>query len=172
MKENTTEQILAGREKRFEEKCRLYRRFQAPVLSVMVNAPGKEKSLELYHRAVVLMTEQLVQQLEDSVLFQEHCDFGDGFCSLLVVKLPGRELKRRMIRLEEEHPVGRFFDLDVTEAGGTGISRVEFGVPPRLCYLCGRPAKECGALGRHPLTQVAGVVRQALMDFYEQEETK
>ncbi|MEY8292793.1 citrate lyase holo-[acyl-carrier protein] synthase [Carnobacteriaceae bacterium 52-44] len=53
-----------------------------------------------------------------------------------------------MVNIEENHPLGRLFDLDVLMLDQNnevqGKSRTKLGLPVRRCFLCERPAKDCG----------------------------
>ena len=73
-------------------------------------------------------------------------------------------LKLSAIDLEEQHPIGRLWDLDVIAPGGAGLSRRGLGKPPRTCLLCNRPAHECGRSRRHPLPELLKAIRQIVHD--------
>lgn len=157
--------ILEAREERYHEKCELCARFRLPVLSVMLNIPGTGKTGPLYRSAVERMAGAIGALLGDAVCFSRMCDSQDGPYALFAVQMAGDALKNRMVELEESHPAGRFFDLDVMAADGSMLSRTLMGRPPRACYLCGRPARECSTLRRHPPDELRALVDEALMRY-------
>ena len=60
-------------------------------------------------------------------------------------------LKTEMVTLEESHPLGRLWDLDVHDTDGNGLSRHSVGLAPRRCLVCGEPAHGCTRSAAHPL---------------------
>lgn len=157
--------ILEAREVRYHEKQALLSRFQLPVLSVMLNIPGEDKSCPLYGKAVEYMSEHIEHLLGDDICFRQICGSADGTYALFAVRMEGIKLKRKMIELEENHSVGRFFDLDVMSDNGEVLSRTLLGYPLRTCYFCGRPAKECSVLRHHPLPELRVFVDQKLESY-------
>ncbi len=158
-------EILEARELRYHEKQALLSRFHFPVLSVMLNIPGEEKSCPLYGKAVEYMSEHIEHLLGNDIYFRQISGSADGTYSLFAVRMDGIKLKRKMVELEENHSAGRFFDLDVMSDNGEVLSRTLLGYPPRICYICGRPAKECSALGRHPLPELRALVDKKLESY-------
>jgi holo-ACP synthase len=73
----------------------------------------------------------------------------------------GEELKRRAADFEERHPGGRLVDLDVM-VRGEPIGREALGLPPRPCFCCPRPARECAGSARHPLNEVLEAAERIL----------
>jgi holo-ACP synthase len=71
------------------------------------------------------------------------------------------EVKRATIAIEDAHPWGRLFDLDVHTSAGA-LSREKIGVLPRRCLICSQPAKVCGRAKTHP----AQALRAALLGIF------
>ena len=63
-------------------------------------------------------------------------------------------LKRLAVDIEESHPLGRLFDIDVFGDHPTAVGREALGLAPRRCLVCDRPAHECVRSKRHSLTAV------------------
>ena len=53
-----------------------------------------------------------------------------GCEALLSVAHDAMEIKRMMVEIEEQHPLGRVFDIDVISGEGCPISRSQLGYPP------------------------------------------
>ena len=157
--------ILEARELRYHEKQALLSRFHCPVLSVILNIPGEKKTCPLYGKAVEYMSEHIEHLLGDDICFSQIYGSADGTYGLFAVRMEGIKLKRKMVELEESHSVGRFFDLDVMSDNGEVFSRTLLGYPLRTCYICGRPAKECSALRRHPLPELCALVDKKLESY-------
>jgi holo-ACP synthase/triphosphoribosyl-dephospho-CoA synthase len=58
-------------------------------------------------------------------------------------------VKQALTKLEEGHPRGRLWDMDVLDQHGRPVSRTEAGRSPRRCFVCDAPAHECRVLKRH-----------------------
>ncbi len=57
-----------------------------------------------------------------------------------------------MVEVEDTHPLGRLFDIDVIDTQGVVLSRDQLRFARRRCFVCGRDAKLCARNRVHPLT--------------------
>ena len=92
----------------------------------------------------------------------EWLDGEDGAACFLPCEEEAAAVKRFCVRQEETLPQGRILDLDVTARGGVPIGRAELGLPPRKCFLCGRPAAECVSAARHAPGEVAAFAEKMI----------
>ena len=70
-------------------------------------------------------------------------DLPTGFEAYLLTSLSPLEAKRAVCRIEQEHPLGRLFDIDVIGQDGIPLERTAIGLEPRKCLLCDQPARWC-----------------------------
>ena len=82
--------------------------------------------------------------------------------ALHVIDADARDLKLALIKLEDRHPIGRLWDLDVLGPGGVRLARKHLGVRPRLCLVCECPAHECARSRRHPVPELLDAVEKML----------
>ncbi len=161
----TLEQVLARREERRRE---IDAAFLSPeketsaefpvtaILCLKLNIPGPVKSNEmidrLFDRAIGAVDEAFEERrwnwLKRKILRAE-----TGPEALYLLRLDPLELKRAMVDIEERHPLGRLFDLDVEHAEGM-VSREQIGLAPRRCFLCGREARDCARSRRHQVVEM------------------
>ena len=73
------------------------------------------------------------------------------------VESPPLSVKRAAVALEDSHPLGRLFDLDVIGPDGP-LSRTEIGAPERRCLLCDRPARLCMRGHRHSYQELLAAI--------------
>ena len=92
----------------------------------------------------------------------EYLDGADGEAVFLPCEGEAQVVKRFCVRQEETLPQGRLLDLDVTARGGIPVGRAELDLPPRKCFLCGRPAAQCVAAARHSPGEVAAFVQKLI----------
>ena len=152
--------VLRARELRADRQRLLLAGTGRPVLSLTVVAPGPIKNSPRIERvfgaAATAVTEALAGAGWPVVARTEsHGPTGPELQSAVAAR--PTDLKRALVALEEAHPWGRLWDLDVvTEAGP--FSRVEVGVPARRCLVCAADGAGCARAGRHPAAEVADAV--------------
>jgi len=117
------------------------------VLTIVM--PGSVKrddvSLAVARAAVTALDEEFGALITKVETF----DLSTGFESFMLIDAPASEVKRRTCSLEDTHPLGRLFDIDVIDAAGIPMSRTALGVPARKCLLCDDDARVCMRSGRH-----------------------
>lgn len=162
-------EVLHTREQRvlFQEKLlNLYP--GETVVSFKLNIPGPVKDNEAIRKMFSILQEDLQSTFEEvglqssfeKVLFLSTGP--EGFC---VLKSSGMVVKKVLMILEEETPLGRLYDLDVHERK-VGlvhtISRKEVGHKERKCLLCSAPAKVCGRARVHDVESLHAVMETML----------
>lgn len=151
------EQMLAAREHRAARNAAALACSRKAVLSVTLVMPGPVKDGAL-PRSVFDEALGALAELCDSrgwrVLQLEVFWLPTGPEALYVIDGEADLLKAACIELEEKHPLGRLWDLDVVVPGPRVLSRKQFGLRPRRCLVCERPAFECGRSRRHPLPEL------------------
>lgn len=88
-----------------------------------------------------------------------------GPYALALAALPPRAGKRLALAVETATPWGRLLDLDVYSAEGAPFGRADLDLPPRSCYLCAAPARDCGRFERHAASDLARHVDRLLEPF-------
>ena len=87
----------------------------------------------------------------------------------IVLPLSAHAAKRQAVTLEDRHPLGRLFDLDVcSQAGPDGLlvplSREDLGLPPRRCLLCGEPARYCMRAHTHTQEELMAQIERMVQE--------
>ena len=158
------EKLLLRREARALRQRRWVRRHRLPLVSFTLNIPGPVKQSPLYARVHAEGLGLLLRCLP--VAAYRKWDFSTGSEALLAVGMDARDLKRFAMRVEEGHPLGRLFDLDVLDEAGGKLSRRDLGAAPRRCLVCPRPAAECARSQRHPLPELLRAVEALAHAFF------
>lgn len=153
-REVTLEEVLAFRDEKAGTQTRLLEQDpSAFVVSLGMNIPGPVKWNDDVRAAFEAGCARLAQLISDlgGTLRQERVLLLPGGCAdiCLVSGVMPLECKRAAVRLEETHPLGRLFDLDVLDRDGLALSREAVGAAPRRCLLCGGDAKACGRSRAH-----------------------
>ncbi|GAB78599.1 holo-ACP synthase / triphosphoribosyl-dephospho-CoA synthase [Austwickia chelonae] len=153
------------------------------VLSLSVVVPGPVKELPwvrpVFDEAVRVVEETCAEQGWPVHDVAGSTGARTGPEALWAVLAPGPQVKEVVSALEDHHPVGRLWDLDVVVARsdsgspGTGpgdrpgivpfpLSRADRGLPLRRCLVCGCAAAGCARSRRHGLPQVLAAARRVV----------
>lgn len=164
--EITLDQLLASREERASFQKELLKGYPGKTLVCLtVIMPGKVKrnlqSLVVAQAAVTA----LVSAFGDSTLSLRLRDLPTGYEAYLVTPLSNEEAKRETCRIEDTHPLGRLFDLDVIDADGVPVSRELIGKAPRKCLVCDSDARYCMRNRTHSLDELSARIDEMIESY-------
>ena len=168
------EQMLAFREEKVMMQQELRHLFPGSVVvSLGLNIPGPRKNSDLIQDAFyagVEAMDSLLKQQGIHMLKKKLITKPEGNLVLYALESEdGVAIKYDTVTLEETHPLGRLFDIDIYTPEGDCISREQIGLPGRKCFLCGNDAKACGRSRAHPINQLEQKVQEILIYWKEQE---
>ena len=152
--------MLDARERRAARQCALLADAGdgESLLSITLSIPGPHKTSAVLERIFDVLVARVELAIADAPV-RERCRLGgvSGPELLMLVGLDAHELKRRMVDIEQTHPLGRLADLDVL--GRTGdtlfsVQRTELGCPPRSCLICDGEAKACARSRAHTVSEM------------------
>ena len=158
------ELILRSREERAERQREWLARYGLPIVSFTLNIPGADKQSALYARIHDAGMRELLALLP--VADHLSLPLPSGSEAILACRGDARAIKRVTIGLEEVHPLGRIFDMDVLDTDGTSLSRRDFGLVSRRCLLCGQAAAVCARQQSHPLADLLGCIRKTAAAYF------
>ena len=81
-------------------------------------------------------------------------DLETGYEAYLITDLPLLEAKRIAVQIEDSHPLGRLFDIDIIDKDGVPVSRDRVGSHPRRCLVCNREARYCMRMRWHTQEEI------------------
>ncbi|MGL4831354.1 MAG: citrate lyase holo-[acyl-carrier protein] synthase [Propionibacteriaceae bacterium] len=150
-------EVVARRDARQARQRELLDERDMPLVSFTVVAPGPVKDSDLIQRVFAEGKAEVLALIRDVELWPiwdvESYDGVTGPELLLSVDAYSSDLKQALIRLEDEHPWGRLWDIDVITEHGP-LARTSFGAPQRRCLLCERPSPECARSRRHSVEEL------------------
>lgn len=163
--EVTLQQILEAREKRALRQKELLSQFQKPLICFTMNIAGPEKNNPLITEGFRLGQQLLSAQLAGlSVVHREECYSDTGCEGFYVVNAHPLHLKALTAEIEDSHPAGRLFDMDVLDAHGAKVSRESLGLAGRACLLCGKAVYLCSSRRAHSVQALQEKTLQILQD--------
>lgn len=166
----TLNELLASRDSRHAMQQKLLAEHSGKTLVCLtVVMPGSVKrnhqSLVVAHAAV----EQMIGSYELGVRNDERLierDLETGYEAYLITPLPLLEAKRIAVQIEDTHPLGRLFDIDIIDKDGVPVSRDRVGSRPRRCLVCDREARFCMRMRWHTQEEIWEKIN-AMVDEYQ-----
>lgn len=155
------EEVLEGRDERAAlQKKLLAAREGAFVCQIGLNVPGFPKRAP-GDMAVIKECRRFLIASARALPFEErYVENGAGLCwqgAFDGKRFDARAMKKAAVDAENRMEAGRVLDIDVLTAQGQ-LSRLEMGLPPRPCFICGENAKECARAGAHDSAGLRGLV--------------
>ena len=159
--EVTLTDMLRCREKRAAMQQAALERYHNTLISFCLNIPGPIKTNEdlyaLYSDGVLEINSAL-QQADIEVLSRSETLAATGDEMLLCVDAEATFSKQLMQHIEEAHPLGRLFDIDVLDSEGHKLSRPQY----RPCLICGNQAQLCARTRRHTVAEMQAKIEEML----------
>lgn len=157
----TLDALLEARDRRVARRREVFAARPRPVVSVSVVMPGAVKDCALSRVAQAAALDALDALFADRgwpaiTVYAELPPTGAE--ALYSVDVDAETLKRATIALEDGHPLGRLWDLDVVTADRGALARRDLGLAPRRCLVCDAPAHACARSRAHPLDALLSVM--------------
>ena len=161
--EVSLQDILQAREERVRLQRAWLEIYRCPLICFTMNIAGPVKTSPLIKRGFHAGLEQLNGQLPLEKRRLQHVqELPTGCEAILVMDLPAQTLKQICTDIEENHPLGRLFDMDVIDTDGTKLERET----QRGCLVCGAPGRFCAASRAHSVEQLRSVTTDLLTGYF------
>lgn len=160
-KEVVLSDMLACRERRSDIQNAYIQKYHRPVISFCMNIPGPIKTNDQIRNAFLSGKETLFLSLKkENISVLDQIEFHDitGDELLLAADCPAEKLKELTTNIEEKHPFGRLFDMDVIGTDGKKLSRGVY----RKCLICGCQAQECARSRKHTIAEMQAKIEEML----------
>ena len=163
LRSSTLAEILQAKEERVQRQHYLLERFAgSSLISLTVNIPG----------AVKVSPEALAifDAAEESIIKEcnpRYCDKQVTFAGIEALYICQKEamaLKELTCKIEMEHPLGRFMDIDVLNPNKEVLSRSALGFEKRKCYLCDKEAFVCARSQNHSLVELQAHISHSVKE--------
>ncbi len=161
----SVQDVLAARDERAARQMRFLSDYAAPLISFTMNIAGEIKhtpEIERAFREGVQLIRRQLERMHASVLAYEEKIAFTGCEALFAVQADAHELKKRLCMIEETHPLGRLFDMDVIDAHGTHLTRPA----ERTCLICGAPVRACARSRAHTANELFAKAQQMIQAYF------
>lgn len=145
-------EVLRARDKRFEKQKRLIHLYKQTLIVLTLNIPGPQKVNDQINKVFEEAHQNIMlrfQQVNKKVIYRERHYSKTGNEAYFIVRENANIAKKCMIELENNHPLGRLFDIDVFSSEMELLSRSTFGIESRKCFACDSQAVECSRSKKH-----------------------
>lgn len=160
--EVSLEEILSARECRVERQQKALTTWNLPLVSLTLVMPGPLKDSGqarfLLDEAIVEINALCARQGWPVRSF-EAVRQATGPEALYVVDVDARLLKQALTELENQHELGRLWDMDVICPSEGSISRRSLGLDGRRCLVCDELGHACARSRAHPLPELMDAIR-------------
>lgn len=159
----TLSELLDARESRARMQKELILKHKAPLICFTMNVAGPTKTSPSIERAFSEGARQIREKISPySALCWLDIREKSGPVLFSSVSAPPKKLKALMVEIEEGHPLGRLFDIDVLDTDGKKITRE----CERGCIVCGAAGRACAAGRLHPLSDIVNITDKMIRDFF------
>ncbi|MDR3414502.1 MAG: citrate lyase holo-[acyl-carrier protein] synthase [Formivibrio sp.] len=159
----TLEQVLECRDQRALRQRVALQEHGKPVLSLTLVMPGPVKEstdARFLFWTAINSIDAMLQEKCWPILAREVILMPTGPEALYVVNGNAHDLKCGLTELEDQHALGRLWDIDVIGPDNVAISRSMLGLASRRCLVCGAAAHACARSRAHPLEDLLKVIEE------------
>lgn len=158
--------ILLDRENRYNRILQLIESYDLPVVCGKINYPGRNKNTEEAKKAFLVLQHYLKRKFDTYSEFTQILDGYDGSSILIAAKIKPLEAKYIAVTIEENHYLGRLFDIDVYIKDGSSIGRKKINRDARRCIICNDDARVCIKLNRHGLEETIQMTNRFVSKYF------
>ncbi len=170
----TLSDMLACREARSARIASALAEKKCPLISFTMNIAGGIKNTPAIRRGFLEGCRRLEEQLtERGIPFELLSDQNahTGCERLYAAAGDAAEIKVLCVRIEDQHSLGRLFDMDVISENGP-ISREKLGFAERGCLVCGAPGRGCASRRLHSKDELWAATLRMLAQHFTHADAK
>ena len=164
----TSEELRAARDRRVLDKWELLSAGDGSCLvEFSLNIAGAVKVFPFARTAFREELRELQEKLgRFSIKNTKICEEPTGDHAFFLLDSPEIPVKQFLVSIEESHPLGRLFNLDVCGLGGVSVKRQDLHLLPRTCLVCGGNANICQAKKRHSMELIQWQTARLFNDHF------
>ena len=142
----------------------MIKEFNSAIVSLSVNIPGIDKVTEdagcIFEAAM-----KEIEKLDLKIQKVQTLKTASGYEAQISVDEDAVKIKKSVVKIEENHPLGRFMDIDVFDANMGQISRKDISMTGRKCFICEDDAKICARSRRHSLDKLLAFIHSQVEQY-------
>ncbi len=161
-------EILSSRESRVMKQKELIKKYNSNVISFTLNVPGCKKDSVLYRKIHYEGMYEILKSLNENhfkILYQNIRYLNTGPEAYFAVDGDKLMIKKMCVGIEEEHILGRIFDIDVIDSDLNSIGRSNINLPKRKCLICNDEVLKCRRLNKHSLDELLKKIEELWIKY-------
>lgn len=149
----TLEKLLLSRENRMFRQREWLKCHSLPLISFTINMVGEVKVNQIsqiaFKQGIQAIHERCLE-FGATVIVSKRFELNTGLEFMASVdNISALDLKKVMVEIEDHHPLGRLFDIDILDTNFDALSRDNMMLPRRQCIVCESDAKICARSRTH-----------------------
>lgn len=161
------DKILEDREERYNRILELIEKHNLPVVCAKVNYPGTDKNTKEAKMAFEALRTAINEGFKREFIYTTFLNGYDGQSMLGVINKDEMKTKNIGVKIEEQHNLGRIFDIDIYTKDGSSLGREKVGKSQRECIVCGQDARICIKLGNHSQLEVLSKLNKMIKSHFK-----
>lgn len=166
--EEVFNKLLYAREERADLIRNLSEKYKKTIICIRANYPGLYKINEESIKIVSILLDEAKEAFKEYITYDLYNITYEGPIAILIIDKPSKEVKKRAVKIEELHPLGRLADIDVYDELGIGISREEVQIARRRCFLCKNEAHSCVRSKAHSLEEIKHYINKIVEGYIKE----
>lgn len=162
MPTTTLHDIFMSKHQRVERQSELVFLHKLPVLTLTLHLPielAKKSYTKVIFQSAINAIQGQLAELDWGIKTRQIMHLNMGSEALFVVDTPSaNQLKKNMLKIERNHPLGAIFNIDVCDDRGKTISRKSSLLPARQCIICDQTAQRCNIDNRHSVDEIEAAI--------------
>ena len=159
--------MLNFREKRFIIQKEFSNKYKNTLISFCMNIPGPIKT----NKEIKILFQSGLDEIysylkKNNIIILDSYKNSDKTGDEIIIATNSRDSKKikdAMTRIEESHPLGRLFDIDVLDEECKKLSRPI----NRRCFLCDERAQDCASTRRHSVEEMQAYIDEKLKNWLD-----
>ena len=157
--------MLDCRERRSCKQEEYRNKYHTTVISFCMNIPGPVKTNPDISKVFQSGVQDILSFLQSSdIKILESPEYNEKTGNELLLAIDStdsKHIKNAMTHIEETHPLGRLFDIDVINPDGIKMSRNTF----RKCFICNCQAQECASARKHSVPEMQEYIDSKIQEY-------
>ena len=166
------QEMLDAREFRAAKQQMLINQMKVPLVCFTLNIPGEYKVFPLSVRCFKEGKEAIELLLREenlAITNYEENNQKTGYEAYFSIDADADSIKKLLLPLEENHRLGRLFDIDVISTEGALLKGVDFGRNERECIICKKPVWVCARSRAHSSDELFSQVINILKTYFTEQ---
>ncbi len=167
----TLAQILSARDTRQQRQQLWLEQYGCTLISLTMVIPGDIKNSSGAHflcQTALQVINTTLCHTGKKVIAQQCFSSDAGLEALFAIEAKAEPIKHLCINIEQTHPLGRYWDIDVICPKQGILSRKHSDIPERKCFICDHHAHICVRSQAHELSELIRAIEEKINAFVAQ----